>query len=33
MRDIAHKLLGTAQHDIEDMNAPAGRERLAPWPM
>jgi hypothetical protein len=33
MRDVAHQLLGTAQHDIEAMNPQAGRERMAPWPM
>ncbi|WP_255946320.1 DUF1876 domain-containing protein [Streptomyces odontomachi] len=33
IRDLAHQLLGTAQRDIEDMNAPSKREQLTPWPM
>ena len=33
MRDLAHRLLSTAQRDIEDMNAPPKREQMAPWPM
>ncbi|GHH83408.1 hypothetical protein GCM10018793_45420 [Streptomyces sulfonofaciens] len=33
MRDIAQQLLGTAQRDIESVNAPSQQGSGAPWPM
>lgn len=33
LRDAAHQVLGTAQRDIEDVNAPSGRDEMAAWAM
>lgn len=33
MRDIAQQLLGTAQRDIERVNAPSQADKAGAWPM